>query len=210
MSAFLIKDYDQQFSFAQKSKDNNTSLNIACFDNALFYKGFLLSAVSQMRHLALSDETSARLYELLTSCHRNLAQQYALPVAERNSANITNLEAKANTLEKELTAKVAGFGKAQRQVNWKEVQSQLQPSDAAVEFVHYIYCTPDLTDSVVYSALVLRPGNTSPHFIPLFEGIPSTASSKPKAPEGPNMSPTSTPLLSGEAQATQHASKIPV
>jgi tetratricopeptide (TPR) repeat protein len=165
----LIKDYDQQFSFAHTCDDNNARLNIACFDNALFYKGFMLSAVSQMRHLALSDAASASLYELLTSYHRNLAQQYALPIAERSSSNIANLEAKANALEKELTAKVAGFGKAQRQVNWKEVQSKLQPGDAAVEFVHYIYCTPDLTDSVIHSALVLRPGDTAPHFVPLFE-----------------------------------------
>ena len=78
------------------------------------------------------------------------------------------LTEKANTLEKELARTVSGFGESARQINWQEVQSKLQPGEAAVEFVHYQFFNPERTDSTMYAALLLRPGH-APLFISLFE-----------------------------------------
>ncbi|MCB9298417.1 MAG: CHAT domain-containing protein [Lewinellaceae bacterium] len=136
-------------------------------DNILFYKGFLLNATQQANKLVLGDSIRAEKHNLLKSYHRRLAAEYAKPIAERQ--NVEELEEKANTLEKELVRTVAGYGDAIRQVEWQEVRDALQPGEAAVEFVHYNYYTPDPTDSVMYAALVLRPGDEAPHFIPLFE-----------------------------------------
>ena len=156
---------DLDFSFAQVQQP----LSATCFDNVLFYKGFLLNAVSQVNRLALTDSTTARNYSLLKSYHRRLADEYATPSAERDSANVTDLEEKANNLEKELTRTVAGFGEALRQVNWQDVQQKLKSEEAAVEFVRYKFNHPEETDSVMYAALILRPGDTQPQFVPLFE-----------------------------------------
>jgi len=153
----------RDFSFAQLQPD----IAATCFDNTLFHKGFLLSAVSQVNKLSRSDPATTEKYNQLKSYNRRLVAEYATPFGERK--NVTDLEEKANTLEKDLARTVAGFGEALRQVTWQEVQQKLQPGEAAVEFVHYQYITPKPTDSIMYAALVLVPGIAQPVFIPLFE-----------------------------------------
>ena len=154
---------NQIFSFSQLLQLGGSGL----YDNTLFKKGFLLNSTNRINRLALSDSTSTELYYNHKSHLRRLAAEYAKPMAERQ--NVKELEAKAEELEKELVRTVAGYGEAIRQVSWQEVQVALQPGEAAVEFVHYTYSGPEPTDSVMYAALVLRPGDEAPHFIPLFE-----------------------------------------
>ncbi len=152
-------------SFTQMTSQNESEQT--AFNNNLFYKGFLLNTSSRINNLAQHDTAAIRLHNLLKSYHRRLAAEYTKPTAERK--NVAELEEKANTTEKELVRTVAGYGEAIRQVNWQEVQSALKPGEAAIEFIHYNYYTPDPTDSVTYAALVLRAGDTQPSFIPLFE-----------------------------------------
>ncbi|MBK8561945.1 MAG: CHAT domain-containing protein [Saprospiraceae bacterium] len=151
------------FSFAQLQPD----LSATCFDNTLFHKGFLLNAVSQVSKIALSDPATTEQYNQLKSYQRRLAAEYAKPIAERK--NVEELEEKANTLEKDLTRSVSGFGEALRQVTWQEVRQNLQPGEAAIEFVHFKFINPKPTDSTMYAALVLLPGAKAPKFITLFE-----------------------------------------
>ncbi|WP_421796098.1 tetratricopeptide repeat protein [Haliscomenobacter sp.] len=140
-----------------------------CFDNALFYKGFLLNAANRSRTLVLSNPAAAENFNLLKSYERRLAAQYAQPVADRDSTSLADLEAKANNLEKDLARTVAGFGQALRQVKWQEIQKSLKPGEAAIEFVSYRFYRKKQTDSMLYAALVLLPGTDAPKFIPLFE-----------------------------------------
>ncbi len=56
-----------------------------------------------------------------------------------------------------------------RQVKWDEVMSTLKSDEAAIEFVSFKVNFPGKTDSVMYSALVLKSGLKRPNFIPLFE-----------------------------------------
>ncbi|MCB0534207.1 MAG: tetratricopeptide repeat protein [Saprospiraceae bacterium] len=147
----------------------NCNLGPTCFDNSLFYKGFLLNAANQVKHLALSDSASTEKYNLLKGRRRRLATLYALPIAERDSTLVVDLESKANDLEKDLARTVVGFGEAMQQVNWQDVQAALKPGEAAIEFVHYRYHEKEASDSTMYAALVLRPGDAQPLFISLFE-----------------------------------------
>jgi CHAT domain-containing protein/Flp pilus assembly protein TadD len=137
------------------------------FDNTLFYKGFLLTAANQIKQLALSDSVTIEKFNLLKSYRRRLAAEHAKPIAERK--NVAELEKKANDIEKDLVRSVAGYGEAMRQVKWQEVQQALRPGEAAIEFVHYRYYGKNETDSVMYAALVLRPGDEQPLYIPLCE-----------------------------------------
>jgi CHAT domain-containing protein/tetratricopeptide (TPR) repeat protein len=140
-----------------------------CYDNSLFYKGFLLQSVGRIKRLALSDEGAAEKYILLKGYHRRLATQYAQPIAKRDSVLVAQLEVKANDLEKDLAQTIAGWGQALQQVKWQEVQRALKPSEAAIEFVSYRFYHKNKTDSTMYAALVLSPGIDTPKFIPLFE-----------------------------------------
>jgi len=146
-----------------------TKASTTCYDNSLFYKGFLLNAANQIKNLAHSNPVTTEKFKLLKSCGRRLAAQYALPIAERDNAKVADLEEKSNTLEKDLAHTVAGYGDAIRQVNWREVQHQLKPGEAAIEFVHFRFWKKKQTDSTLYAALVLEPGMESPLFISLFE-----------------------------------------
>ncbi len=157
------KNQQSEFSFAQIQPE----ISGTAYDNALFYKGFLLNAVSQVNNLALNDSLTTEKYNQLKSYRRRLSVEYAKPTADQK--NVAELEEKANTLEKDLTRSVAGFGNAIRQVTWQEVQQQLKPGEAAIEFVHYRFVNPNLTDSIQYAALVLTPDGNSPAFVPLFE-----------------------------------------
>ena len=166
MSLFSLSEH-QMLSFAQKNKSE--VVVPACFDNSLFYKGFLLQSSLQIRQIAQKNPETSEKFNYLKGYQRRLAAQYALPISERDESLIVNLESKSNELEKELARTVSGYSEAKRQVNWKEVQSTLKKGEVAVEFVHYIYYDQKKTDSTMYAAIVLHPGNSNPKFIPLFE-----------------------------------------
>ena len=140
-----------------------------CFDNALFYKGYLLSAAIRLNTLAASDLQAVEWNSQLKAYRRQLAKEYTLPMEERDSARIAELETLASNAEKTLAQQVAGYGQALRQADWKMVQEQLQPGEAAVEFIRFELDFPHPTDSVLYAALVLRPGDIQPQVVPLFE-----------------------------------------
>lgn len=163
----FLTDQDHYYSFAQQANSRCPDIIADCYNNALFYKGFLLYAALQIKNLANTDTTAMRLSDLLKSYRRRLAGEYAKPIDQRQDAE--RLEALVNTVEKELVQQVAGLGDLAQQVPWESVQAELKPGEAAVEFVHYHYYNPDPTDSILYAALLLRYGDSGPKLIPLFE-----------------------------------------
>ncbi|HRI61783.1 MAG TPA: CHAT domain-containing protein, partial [Saprospiraceae bacterium] len=163
-------DLNKYFSFAQSVPGSDNGIAARSYDNALFHKGFLLSAVTERNNLCATDSVAASLANLQKLYLNRLERAYAKPVAERDSADVAAWEEKVNQLEKELAQRVVGFGDASRQVGWQEVQAKLRPNEAAIEFVHYqFWRNQQKTDSIQYTAILLRPGNTAPTFIPLFE-----------------------------------------
>ncbi len=170
----FLQSQNQTLSFIQVAGNND--LAPVCYDNTIFYKGFLLNAANQVKRLAYLDSVTTEKFNLLKSYGRRLAKEYSKPIAERDSSKVAELEEIANMLEKDLARTVAGYGEAMRQVNWQEVQAALKPGEAAVEFVHYRYFDKKETDSTLYAALLLRPreigtgsGDEQLKFIPLFE-----------------------------------------
>lgn len=153
------------FSLGQLQPD----MSPVCYDNILFHKGFLLNTSAQIRRLANSDSASAEAYQSLQAVRNRLATEYSMPFTSRDSVRLISLEEKANTLEKELVSKVAGYSNAIHQVQWQEIQAALRPGEAAIEFVDYKLYVPKTTDSVMYAALLIRPDDTQPLLIPLFE-----------------------------------------
>ncbi len=164
---FFGQSNQQFFSLCHSASTTFNQLVGTAYDNIIFYKGIPQTIAAQIRLKELSGAYTSDKYDDFTACHRRLASEYAKPVAMRDSVQIVALEGKANALEKELIRTVAGFGDAIRQVNWQEVQSALRRNEAAIEFIHFNYYNLEPTDSVLYAALLLKPGMQHPMFIPL-------------------------------------------
>ncbi|MFM9948634.1 MAG: CHAT domain-containing protein [Saprospiraceae bacterium] len=144
------------------------SINRQAYDLALLMKNFLMEGKLRLQKaMDNASENTTAVYRKWLGLQRRLAKEYASPTAQQTDRE--KLESAANALEKELTRTVAGFAESNRQVTWPEVQAALQPGEAALEFIHFNYYTPDATDSVLYAALLLKPGMDQPLFIPLFE-----------------------------------------
>ncbi len=148
---------------------SDATTNQVIFDNCLFYKGFLQFAISQSKKLALSNPKTAGKYLDLKAIERLLIGNYSLPLNERNVEEISMLEEKKTELEKDLARQIIGYEEAIRQVKWQDVQKALKADEAVVEFVQFDYVGRKANDSILYVALVLKPGMKSPIPVVLFE-----------------------------------------
>ena len=159
-------DLAQFQSFSQTY--SSPELIRASFNNALFYNGYLLENACHLdRSIANADSLTRDIYERWQGCRRRLAKEYAKPITERRF--VAETEAEAEGYEKTLTRNLPRFKEALRAEDWQDVRDRLRAGEAAVEFIHYRYYTPNPTDSILYAALVLLPDDTMPYFIPLFE-----------------------------------------
>ncbi|MCB0584778.1 MAG: CHAT domain-containing protein [Phaeodactylibacter sp.] len=137
------------------------------FDDALFYKGMLLeNAIGLEKAVAEAPDSLRERYVNWKALQRRLAEAYAKPLGSR--PGIDALERRAEELEKELV-RHAFFRSAREITGWQEVQARLSEGEAAIEFVHFSWKNPQPTDSVLYAALLLRPGWEAPRWVALFE-----------------------------------------
>lgn len=168
-----LGDYKQEFlgniykSFSLASLNTGPKGASDSYNLALFYKGFLLTESRKIRRLVEKDEATIEKFDTLKSYHSRLANEYAKRLPSRNVESVAALEMQAKNLEKDLAQTVAGFDEAMRQVNWQEVRAKLNSGETAMEFVRYELLNPKPTDTVLYAAIVLRPENPKPLFVPL-------------------------------------------
>jgi CHAT domain-containing protein/tetratricopeptide (TPR) repeat protein len=148
---------------------NRAEAQIQCYDNSLFYKGFLLNVNSSLNNLIYGNSIANEDNISLKSYQRRLAIEYSKPISQRNQNQVQEFEENVNTLEKKLAKDVSGLGEVLRDVNYKEVQSKLTSDQVSIEFVNYRLRKPEPKDSIMYAAMILRGGNSEPQFISLFE-----------------------------------------
>ena len=149
---------------------NNTVSNRG-FDNALFVKGLLLNTSLQIQNAVLQSGDTALIntWENLRGLKRQIS------VLERNpliyQGDISTFEAQVDSLDKVLTQKSQLYKQSQSdlQVKWTDVQKNLKPDEAAIEFISFDYYNKHFTDSTMYCALVLKKASKYPEMIPLFE-----------------------------------------
>lgn len=153
-------------NFAQ-STTNDTAIAQICFDNSLFFKGFLLNAYNQKKHVQLSNPSSQEQLDQLKSFSHLLAKEYAKPIDKRNG--VKELEEKSKILEKEIARINKEYGQTMKQVTWQEVQKQLEPGEIVLDFVQYKKHPKKISDTIIYSVLLLKAGNDYPQLIPLFD-----------------------------------------
>ena len=154
---------NHNFSFVQKAN----SLEGESYNNLLFYKGFLINKANQFKKLVKKDSLLHSTYHAYLSTHHLLSKEFTKQTI--NQANIVKLELVADSLEKVLVNNIYSNDKNLQFVSWQQVKSKLLINEAALEFIHYNYYNPDATDSIMYAALILKPNDTLPTFISLFE-----------------------------------------
>ncbi|MBR4353588.1 MAG: CHAT domain-containing protein [Bacteroidales bacterium] len=162
------KDFAKEIAQQTRILSDDKPFLCASYDAALFSKGLLLNAETEMRRLILEsgDEAALSLYDRLHMERLQLDRILELPIAERQMP-ADSLARVCETLEQELQQKSKAFGDYTRNlsINWKDVQSALGKNDIAIEFLE----VPVSEDTTVYCALTVKPGYDAPHFVELFD-----------------------------------------
>lgn len=131
----------------------------------------LADTKNMMASLINSTDTSIRKLFTKWIANRNiLARQFSLPLAKRRK-DLDAIKTQTEADEKDLNMLSSEFRHQQTatQDALSEVQKNLQADEAVVEFVRFELLTKNWTDSVMYSAYVVRKNDTAPVFIPLCE-----------------------------------------
>jgi tetratricopeptide (TPR) repeat protein/CHAT domain-containing protein len=144
------------------------------FDIEIYSKGLLLNSDKQLRMFILNsgDSGAISIYNTWIAVKASLARQYSLP-KKQQSLDTKSLEAQAAELEKKLTRIYSRENDltGMQNVQWKDVQKVLNPNEAVVEFSDIPYFNgKHWTDSILYVAILLKPGDIYPEIIPLCEG----------------------------------------
>ena len=144
-----------------------------CYDASLSNRNLILTSSQQLRNEIYnsSDTRIKKQYNTWINLREQLAFWYAKPITER-AAYVKDIELQADSLEKELTRLSSDFKKEQVQNKnpWQNIQQNLKPNEAAIEFVQFhFYNGKRWTDSTYYVALLLTKTIKEPEFIPLFE-----------------------------------------
>lgn len=165
-----IKDFQnsQESMFGLAITINKSEILRSVFNNTLFYKGFLLYAANQFNKLLQADTLNSTTLDLFKSSHNQLSIEYSKPFNQRNLPYLDSLKEKSNELEKALLSSVKGMRNVVRQIDWKELQSKLNPDEAAIEFVNYHISYKDSIDAVRYYALIILPDANSPLLVQIF------------------------------------------
>ncbi|MBK9722533.1 MAG: CHAT domain-containing protein [Saprospiraceae bacterium] len=161
----FTRTLDRLFSFNNLTKQ----LNSLCYNNLLFYKGYLLNATANLSRLVSLDTIHLNIYNELKKYHQDLGKELSLPIAIRSFDKIKLLEENVNTLEKELARKLLGLHEPQKDIVYQDILNHLKPNEAAVEFIHFNLVDPLPTNKTIYAALILKKDLPEPIFVQLFE-----------------------------------------
>lgn len=129
-------------------------------------KAILLNASNKLRTAVANsaDEETKALFKDWVATKEQLVKLYAMTRQEREASgvDVTTTEAKANDLEKALTAKSSLFSSltSNTTANWRQIQNNLKPDEAAIEIMRIK--KKFVADSIYYVGLVVTPAFTEP------------------------------------------------
>jgi tetratricopeptide (TPR) repeat protein len=139
------------------------------YNDALLFKGAGLRNSRTLRNIlsASTDSTELQRYDEYLMAEKTIAAEYQRPKDQRT--RLDSLKTAAHDLERDLIARSPDYRSyvEHLEVNWQAVQANLQPNEAAIEFVRYNRKRVIDTDTFLYAALVLRPDMEAPIFVHL-------------------------------------------
>ncbi|MBQ8592915.1 MAG: CHAT domain-containing protein [Bacteroidaceae bacterium] len=142
------------------------TMHCELYNGLLLSKGLLLNSEIELK-LLIDESGDMQARQLYNRFVQHKTQLARLQAERLSKAQCDSLSEVIYSEEKEvmlmLNEKFGDYTK-RLDVTWNDVQQHLKPDEAAIEFV----LSPLSPDSLLYSALVLRPGYDVPHFVPLF------------------------------------------
>lgn len=172
----VISKESYQFSYLPSLLFKTVSPNHVAltqvYENELLVKGLILENMTNMFHEIRSHADSAglKLFEKWQLYKAFIGQQYLSPLSKRMN-NLDSIEQETEKLEEKLSVMFSAFRQQYHSepVTIKEIIQNLAQSEAAIEFIRFPLYDKKITDSIMYAAMLLLPGDTIPRFIPLFE-----------------------------------------
>lgn len=151
----------------RQSVDSAPSLYTSLLENTLNNKALLLNSSNKIRNsIVRSGNTS--LIDQLHEWEKDKSLVSSYYFDKDAATRIDSLEARIEDLERSINAGSKLFASEEHRVRWREVQDQLKPGEAALEiirintlpagFTNYYSVNNGLSDSVVYLAMVMKPG----------------------------------------------------
>jgi len=147
----------------------NDSLSDICYNNELIIKSLLLKSTVAVNN-AVFNNPNPELKEtfLLMKQYRNQISSLQGSAHPTREATIADLENKANELEQKLVRLSSDFAGLSKLFDnrWTDVQKNLLPDEAAIEFISYNSDEND--DNTNYAALLITPNTKHPISVFLF------------------------------------------
>ena len=159
---------DEYYSFYYNKIPRNKAGQ--SFAMSLLNRNLILSSTQQVRQIIYnSGDTALTItYKEWTGIKEQLAKLYSMGGMAKAEL-VNSLEEKADNIEKGLSRKSAAFKRAQKKINWLDIQQNLKKNETAIEFAEFhLNDGRRWKDSILYVALVLRK-STDPLLVPLFE-----------------------------------------
>jgi tetratricopeptide (TPR) repeat protein len=142
------------------------------YNNELQNKGIVLRTNIFLDNvIAKTNDSNLKItIDTLQKVKNKLSIIYRQTIDNRPS-NYKQIQGTADSLEKILIAQSQPYRTLRKKDNltWVDIQAVLKPNEAAIEFISFQYFKNDWTDSILYGALILRPGYIEPKFVYLFE-----------------------------------------
>jgi len=166
-----LPDMDSFIAYALTRKRKNPAITRYAYNNILLNKGLMLKSNTAMRLAILSsnDPVLLKEYDEWIALQKEISALYSTPV-EMRTKDLSDLEKKANDLEKSLVVSSQDFSDYRKgiQKTWEDVRNSLKPDEAAIEFTDFKKREKDGGDAVVYCALIVRSNSEYPEMVKLF------------------------------------------
>lgn len=169
---------------------DNSKLYEDVYNNQLEVKALLFNTNNKIRNAILKsgDTTLISEYQHWQARRDELVIAYKMSIEERqkDSINITSIEAEINTLERKLSERSLAFDKMENkgpEITWNNIRKNLNSGEAAMEIIRFHkygfkklvvdssdvalkkYPRYDLNDTVFYAAFIITKNSKNPELI---------------------------------------------
>jgi tetratricopeptide (TPR) repeat protein len=153
-------------------KVNDPALQKHIYSNAISLKSMVLFHQQQVYNSIResSDSNNSKLYNTWRFNKAFLGKQILLPAGKR-LPGFDSLTDVTNQMEQQLSRISQSFrnNNLLQVTGIEKIIQQLSQHEAMIEFIRFRLYNNSWTDSIIYAALILLPGNTNVAFVPLFE-----------------------------------------
>jgi CHAT domain-containing protein/Flp pilus assembly protein TadD len=168
--------FQRFFNFSLEVREKIPSCLNDFYEYHLITKGILIGATSKVKNLIMSsnDQNLQRDYMEWIDLREQLAEAYGYSKNKLKAQNIDigQLEQNANSLEKSLSARSAGFAKefAPQRVTTRQIGEVLKANEGVVDIVRVRNFNQDFVDGSRYVVFILKKQSTTPKLVILENG----------------------------------------